>query len=791
MNRMSKIIFLTILGLFIILGFSTPALAQDAAVVSVNPAALTIQGVKDKSQLSTVFMVTPLQEGLTKISFAITSSLPETGGNVRYQKALQPDQFTFSPSTLETPGNGLAQQVTLKVDDIQESGTWTGNITIQWQGSFTGTLNIPITVNVQAIPVLAQEEDKTILVQGNWQDQTPITRTVEILETSGSAAATGVRLSVKDILNANQNKQLPPQFFEGNLLGQDSIQRGERGKALLTFHLSGLPSGSYGGQIAVDSDNAAGISIPLKVEIKDPPLWPALAMIFGIVVGIGLTWYRSSVMPKDKVRVRMETLRGHLEKDDGFRAYCGAQKVNGLLVQADEYLRQDRPADAGNSLAEAEKLWDNWYANGAALMESLKAINALIASLENEGDNFILLPPVMALRNAMVSLRDHEIPEYAAQPLVLRDKIIQPDIGWEQAVDSCITIYRNLQEISGSLKDPARLLETAVATNLSQILLAIRQEFEAFGQPPTAKDLAPLQQKLATLRDEINAALAKAAQVQQAYNDHSTEAQSWLAQIDDAFDDRVPPPLGSVTRFIDKVILEKAKSLSADRQWTLANQMARNAWQGVQACRFIMRSIKDYRQNSQDAKWEAVRQCEDQLASWLVEETNFALEAQTFHEALYQKVRDLREELVKVVQQPIELIWSEMPASNRNKGLESFDLGDLAANILTPLLGNAGIRVEYISRETRPASALHLPWQTEFWTPGRRLVVANVITFVIGVGLLAAYGFKELYADIPTFGENGFMDYLKLVIWGFGAEAGRAQVIGLVKDWGIITPRSE
>ncbi|MFZ5909171.1 MAG: hypothetical protein ACOYYU_04065 [Chloroflexota bacterium] len=58
-------------------------------------------------------------------------------------------------------------------------------------------------------------------------------------------------------------------------------------------------------------------------------------------------------------------------------------------------------------------------------------------------------------------------------------------------------------------------------------------------------------------------------------------------------------------------------------------------------------------------------------------------------------------------------------------------------------------------------------------------------SFVIGVVLLAGAGFGELYVTPDTFGSNPWGDYFSLLAWGFGAEATRNAIAGLVEGWGL------
>ena len=55
---------------------------------------------------------------------------------------------------------------------------------------------------------------------------------------------------------------------------------------------------------------------------------------------------------------------------------------------------------------------------------------------------------------------------------------------------------------------------------------------------------------------------------------------------------------------------------------------------------------------------------------------------------------------------------------------------------------------------------------TRWWTPSHRLELVDLITFIVGVGLLGLVGWKELYADVANFGAAGLWDYVKLFVWG-------------------------
>lgn len=67
----------------------------------------------------------------------------------------------------------------------------------------------------------------------------------------------------------------------------------------------------------------------------------------------------------------------------------------------------------------------------------------------------------------------------------------------------------------------------------------------------------------------------------------------------------------------------------------------------------------------------------------------------------------------------------------------------------------------------------------------RRLQLFTVLSYLIAIVLLAGAGFTELYINKATFGASPWGDYFGLLAWGFGAEATRQAITGVLKTWNL------
>lgn len=768
-------------------------IAQSSAdVVTVDPLAIEIRAVKDHSTASATFYVTPNQ-GLDTLELD-ASDLKDTRTLPTTQPKIQANQITFSTSNLQNPLPGRRYQVQVSVNDITQAGEWSGEITLQWTGTVTGELSIPLTVTMETVPSLAVKSPGKIVIR-DPRGATTEERSVTIEEGTGGSPATGLSLVPQDLLNEDQSEVLPRAAIKarfeptGTVSATGQLPGGGKGYAIVSLNLDTTPSGHYAGELVLESDNAADLPIPIEVDVKDRPGWPAVVMILGVIIGLVLTWYRSSVMPKDKVRVRIQILNGHLEQDRDFNKYCGRQKVRVEIGLAEDYLRQDQPAEAGSAIKRAETVWENWQLNRKALRDTISAAEVLLKKVDQvPGDPGQQLPGIAAIQDQIRTLLGDQIPQYVDKPNDLWDLVFQHDTGWEPVLERALAVCENLRTLETSLQAASQgtlVLNASDLKSLSDSLVQVRDQVKALTTiSSVSKQLDPIQDSLRSLRRKLVTDSAKATEERDKYMAFRGQAMDWLGEIEKQLVSGEEHVVKAI-EMIKGVGIAQADHQARERSWQEASRLAENTQRATRACFFVHRSAGEIRKGQTGGDWDAVIQAETALVNWLTDSTHYDLDTSAFFTKLVALAADLRAAVQKASGQAFPLDW---PVPE----FTSTDWRKKAGERVGTLLDLAGLQVPH---PASPGAGLSITrpklWEGTWWTPRRRLWAANISTFVIGVGLLFFVGLKELYIDVPTFGVGGGWDYFKLFVWGFGAEAGRAQVVGLVKGWDIITPRAD
>jgi hypothetical protein len=772
-----------VLGTLLLLILAVARVEAQGAQPDIDPKKIEINIVKDNSEASATFYVIS-RAGMQKISF-FASDLQDTTGVAQRQPVLLASQITFSPASLDDPRPNQRAQVQVKVGNINRAGSWAGKVIVQWAGAITGELTLPMTVTMKTVPTIVAESPIGVVVASVGGSRSG-PRRVTLHETSLGSPVTNISVYPRDLINENQTRVLSSRQITASLDthgAEKQIPSGGRGDLLVDLDLAGVQSGSYSGSIVVQSANADDLLIPMTVQVKDPPIGAILVLGIGVLLGVALTWYRSNVMPKDQLRVGIDEMRDYTQQHAEFRTYFYDKVESQLALVAERIRRNDVPT-ATTALEQVQNWRTAWEQNHIDLMTSVEMIRVLIETIATSEDGFKNLEAVKQFQAAASQLLEREIPNYVEKPAELRDKIENATTGWKKIIERLLKLYQDIQTLKSSLDSanrPNRLaIEADSLDELKQQLQTVDNELRSTDVPDVPK-IKAWQTQVDTFHTTLDSISKKGAQDKITYETHHTQAGQLLDQVLRKLGSLTVPHIVEAIKTVRSQGLTAASKAADDFHWAAAARTAQNSWRAAQAASFLAESAIA-RQGQTTGAWQEVLSAEQKLAGQL-KTSDYNQEAEAFFNSLKQSTPELQDALQKagVALAPD---WSE-----QSGGVEPPSLGgdDVPATV-------PGLSPERNIQAPAPSVSRRLQtwWQSQWqrvWTPQNRLRLLNVLTFFIGVGALILVGYKELYQDVATFGVEGVWDYFKLLIWGFGAEAGRAQVVGLVKDWGIITPR--
>ena len=225
------------------------------------------------------------------------------------------------------------------------------------------------------------------------------TRTLLLSAPSGQVG--GLQLVPLDLPRADGLAVLPQSAISADLATTGIITGGVL-TVPVTISLSGAPSGEYVGEMLLRHDGGSA-SIPLTVRIKDGWALPALVLLAGVGLGMGVSRYRSQGRPRDEILVRVGRLRGGMTGDvDLLPSFAG--RIEALLVDAEGALDKESWEDADTAVTGAEALWTKWRKSRLDWVDMVAYQKELATRLEELGDASAYL--VAVGRDVATALRD-------------------------------------------------------------------------------------------------------------------------------------------------------------------------------------------------------------------------------------------------------------------------------------------------------------------------------------------------------------------------------------------------
>ncbi|MEP7338531.1 MAG: hypothetical protein ABI977_12405, partial [Acidobacteriota bacterium] len=124
----------------------------------------------------------------------------------------------------------------------------------------------------------------------------------------GVNAAADFKIVAPDLLRGDDAAVIPASAIVATP-DKGKIAAGDSQKVAVTFNLAGAQAGEFNGDLIVQHSGGRRL-IPVTVKVKHWFLWPLLTLIFGVGLGMLLSWYRDQGKPRDEVQVRAAQVRG-------------------------------------------------------------------------------------------------------------------------------------------------------------------------------------------------------------------------------------------------------------------------------------------------------------------------------------------------------------------------------------------------------------------------------------------------------------------------------------------------
>ncbi|MDJ0620916.1 MAG: hypothetical protein QNJ63_29965 [Calothrix sp. MO_192.B10] len=200
-------------------------------------------------------------------------------------------------------------------------------------------------------------------------------------------------------LNRGDSSAVVPSNAIHITLPSKSVQLEQPLTVPVEFDFDKIPSGEYSGKMLVVYDDGE-LSVPVIVRLKDHWLFPLLALLLGVGLGIGVSAYRNDGMHRDEIVVQVGRIRTQMQGDSEL-APSFQGKIAGYLVDVETTVTAKRWDEARQAVNQAQAIWDkwrkereNWVTLGnylSELFDSLKDLNnndapyvqAILSQLEN------------------------------------------------------------------------------------------------------------------------------------------------------------------------------------------------------------------------------------------------------------------------------------------------------------------------------------------------------------------------------------------------------------------------
>ncbi|NJL04464.1 MAG: hypothetical protein HC911_06025 [Chloroflexaceae bacterium] len=257
---------------------------------------------------------------------------------------------------------------------------------LRWCGWWGGVVVLFVGLGVVGLsPAVAQDMASVNPAQItiNAYNNEVIIRNLRI-QLPGSAD--GLELVPSDLVRASDGRAIPAQQISVTLDNSAAVPRTSGGggtlvSSVVQIDLRGAAGGEFAGELLVRHAQGT-LLIPLTVRVKHTWGLPLLALLGGLVAGIGLTTYRAQVQPLDELTARLKPLVAATDPTtqppmpEPFRA-----ALNEHIFDVTAALNGRDLGTARTALATAEGMYAQWRKQREAWQQQFDHLDALRETL--------------------------------------------------------------------------------------------------------------------------------------------------------------------------------------------------------------------------------------------------------------------------------------------------------------------------------------------------------------------------------------------------------------------------
>ena len=195
-----------------------------------------------------------------------------------------------------------------------------------------------------------------------------------VVQLQTTAPVTDVQFLALDLPQTGGNAVLPADAIQATL-PVTQVAANSFLTIPLTIDLAGVPSGQYQGEAQVWYQEGV-IALPVTVNVKDGWFGPLLVLLLGILLAVGVSYYRAKGKPRDELLVRVGVLQTGVRQDEALAEQFQV-RIEAALVDVETALRAEKWEPAQVALGQAEGIWNHWRKGRADWLTQLAYVTTL------------------------------------------------------------------------------------------------------------------------------------------------------------------------------------------------------------------------------------------------------------------------------------------------------------------------------------------------------------------------------------------------------------------------------